>query len=104
MIPLPSDSRRRLGWLQRLRSHARTIRLNSCGNSAKRTKDADAARRMLALALVLEGKSRTEAATSCGMDRQILCDWVHRYNAQGIEGLHNRTAPGAKPKLSAEQE
>ena len=59
---------------------------------------------MLALALVLEGKSRTEAATSCGMDRQILCDWIHRYNAQGIEGLHNRTAPGAKPKLSVEQE
>jgi len=73
-------------------------------DSAKQTKDADAARRMLALALVLEGKSRTEVATSCGMDRQILCDWVHRYNAEGIEGLHNRTAPGAKPKLSVEQE
>jgi len=71
---------------------------------AKRTKDADATRRMLALALVLEGKSRTQAAICCGMDRQILCDWVHRYNAQGIEGLHNRTAPGARPKLSAEQE
>ena len=73
-------------------------------DAAKRTKDADAARRMLALALVMEGKSRSEAATSCGMDRQILCDWIHRYNAQGIEGLHNRTAPGAKPKLSVEQE
>ena len=73
-------------------------------HAARRTKDADAARRMLALALVLEGKSRTEAAISCGMGRQILCDWVHRYNAKGIEGLHNRTAPGAKPKLSAEQE
>jgi transposase len=71
---------------------------------AKRTKDADATRRVLALALVLEGKSRTQAAICCGMDRQILCDWVHRYNAQGIEGLHNRTAPGARPKLSAEQE
>src|SRR5437764_12579844 len=54
---------------------------------AKRTKDAGAARRMLALALVLEGKSRSEAATSCGMDRQILCDWAHRYNAAGIAGL-----------------
>jgi transposase len=73
-------------------------------DAAKRMKDADAARRMLALALVLEGKSRSEAATSCGMDRQILCDWVHRYNAEGIEGIHNRTAPGAKPKLTAEQE
>jgi putative transposase len=71
---------------------------------AKDTDDAAAARRMLALALVLEGKSRGEAATSCGMDRQILCDWVHRYNAEGLEGLRNRTAPGAKPKLSPDQE
>lgn len=72
--------------------------------AARRTDDADAARRMLALALVLEGRSRGEAAISCGMDRQILCDWVHRYNAEGLDGLHNRTAPGAKPKLSPEQE
>jgi transposase len=73
---------------------------------AKRTDDADVARRVLALALalVLEGKSRGEAARSCGMDRQILCDWVHRYNAEGLKGLHNRTAPGAKPRLSPEQE
>lgn len=72
--------------------------------AAKRTADADAARRMLALALVLEGKSRGEAAVSCGMDRQILCDWVHRYNAEGLDGLRNRRAPGAKPKLSPAQE
>jgi hypothetical protein len=51
-------------------------------------------------ALVLEGKSRGEAATSCGMDRQILCDWVHRYNSKGLKGLHYRTSPGAKPKLA----
>jgi len=71
---------------------------------AKRTDDADVARRMLALALVLEGKSRGEAARSCGMDRQILCDWVHRYNTEGLKGLRNRVAPGAKPKLSAQQQ
>jgi transposase len=71
---------------------------------AKRTVDADVARRMLALALVLEGKSRGEAARSCGMDRQVLCDWVHRYNAEGLQGLRNRAAPGAKPKLSPEQQ
>jgi transposase len=73
-------------------------------DAAKRTDDAAAARRMLALALVLEGKSRSEAATSCGMDRQILCDWVHRYNAEGLEGLYNRAAPGAQSRLSPEQE
>ncbi|WP_378395563.1 helix-turn-helix domain-containing protein, partial [Rhodoplanes sp. P11] len=43
---------------------------------AARSRDANAARRMLALALVLEGKSRSEAASSCGMDRQTLRDWV----------------------------
>lgn len=72
--------------------------------AAKRSDDVAAARRMLALALVLEGKSRSEAATCCGMDRQSLRDWVHRYNAEGLEGLRNRTAPGAQPKLSREQE
>lgn len=72
--------------------------------AAKRSDDVAAARRMLALALVLEGKSRSEAATSCGMDRQSLRDWVHRYNAEGLEGLSNRTAPGAKPRLSPQQE
>ena len=72
--------------------------------AAKHSDDVAAARRMLALALVMEGKSRGEAATCCGMDRQSLRDWVHRYNAEGLEGLHNRTAPGAKPRLSPEQE
>jgi transposase len=50
---------------------------------AGRCRDARAARRMLALALVLEGGSRAEAARAAGMDRQTLRDWVHRYNAEG---------------------
>jgi hypothetical protein len=45
-------------------------------------KDARAARRVLAVALVLEGADRTHAAKACGMDRQTLRDWVHRYNAE----------------------
>ena len=48
---------------------------------------ARAARRMLAIALVLEGKDRKTAAETCGMDRQTLCAWVHRYNAEGLAGL-----------------
>ena len=59
---------------------------------------------MLALALVLEGHSRGDAAQMCGMDRQTLRDWVHRFNAEGIAGLSNRPAPGAEPRLSADQE
>jgi len=68
-----------------------------------RVKDGKVARRMLAIALVLEGISRKVAAESCGMDRQTLRDWVHRYNAEGIEGLSNRTGGGMKPRLSSDQ-
>ena len=73
-------------------------------HAATRAKDADAARRMLALALVLDGRTRTEAAETCGMDRQTLRDWVHRYNDQGLAGLSNRKAAGPTPRLTAEQQ
>jgi transposase len=72
--------------------------------AAARSTDADAARRMLALALVLEGYRRGEAANLCGMDRQTLRDWVIRYNAEGVAGLSDRVSSGPKPRLSPEQE
>lgn len=68
-----------------------------------RTKDARAARRMLAIALVLEGMDRATAAETCGMDRQTLRDWVHRYNAEGLAGLENRTVPQRPRRLAPEQ-
>src|ERR687886_338513 len=71
---------------------------------AGRCRDARAARRMLALALVLEGCSREEAARHAGMDRQTWRDWVRRYNAEGLEGLSDRCRPGPRPRLSPEQE
>ena len=55
---------------------------------------------MLALAMVMEGRPRTEAAEMNGMDRQTLRDWVHRYNAQGVEGLKSHHSSGRKPALS----
>src|ERR1700736_10554 len=62
------------------------------------------ARRLLAVALVLEGHSRMEPARNCGMDRQPLRDWVIRYNEQGIAGLSDRPhGGGAPPKLSVEE-
>jgi transposase len=72
--------------------------------TAARTHDGDAARRMLALAHVMDGRSRGEAAALCGMDRQTLRDWVHRYNAEGWAGLFDRAHPGRPPRLTAEQE
>ncbi len=57
-------------------------------------------RRLLAVALLLEGRSREEAALLNGMTRQTLRDWVHRYNAAGVEGLRSRTGPGRPPFLT----
>jgi transposase len=71
--------------------------------ASAKARDAKAARRMLAIALVLEGKDRKTAAETCGMDRQTLCDWVHRYNAQGLAGLENRKGRGRPSRLTTEQ-
>jgi putative transposase len=71
--------------------------------ASAKARDAKAARRMLAIALVLEGKDRKTAAETCGMDRQTLRDWVHRYNAQGLAGLENRKGRGRPSRLTTEQ-
>ncbi len=70
---------------------------------AGRCHDGAQVRRLLALALVLEGRSRCEAAMQSSMDRQTLCDWVHRYNAEGIEGLKSRPPPGRASLLNEAQ-
>src|SRR5512147_3095857 len=63
-------------------------------------RDGAQARRLMALAAVADGKSRAEAAAVGLMDRQTLRDWVVRFNAEGPEGLIDRTSPGRPPKLT----
>jgi transposase len=70
---------------------------------AGKSSDGAQVRRLLALALVLEGCSRAEAAEQSGMDRQTLRDWVHRYNDEGVDGLISRSSPGRTPYLTGEQ-
>lgn len=71
---------------------------------AGRADDADQARRLLAIAAAYDGLSRAEAAMMAGMDRQILRDWVRRFNDEGPVGLVNRRAPGNPRRLTAPQE
>ena len=66
---------------------------------AKRASNVAQARRLLAIAAVLDGASREEAAKAGGMDRQTLRDWVIRFNELGPEGLINRPSPGCPGKL-----
>ena len=70
---------------------------------ASREKDGQVVRRLLALALILEGHSRTEAAQMAGMERQTLRDWVHRYNAEGVGGLTSRVGAGPIRRLTEAQ-
>ena len=67
---------------------------------ARQTKDGPQARRLLALAAIYEGASRTEAARIGGVTVQIVRDWVMKFNALGPEGLVNRKPPGQPSKLT----
>ena len=68
--------------------------------AAKRSKDGPQARRLLALAAIYDGASRTEAAKIGGVTLQVVRDWVVRFNAQGPDGLIERKAPGRQRRLN----
>lgn len=70
---------------------------------ARQSRDTRQCRRLLALAAVIEGRSRSEAAEIGGMDRQTLRDWVHRFNDEGPQGLLDRKTDGPRPKLTPVQ-
>lgn len=67
---------------------------------ARRATDGRVCRRLLAIAMALDGASREDAARQAGMDRQALRDWIVRYNAEGVEGLRDRARTGRPPLLA----
>jgi transposase len=67
---------------------------------ARETKNAPQARRLLALAAIYEGASRTEAARIGGVTLQIVRDWVLKFNAQGPNGLIDCKPPGQPSRLT----
>ncbi len=69
--------------------------------AARRAKDAGQARRLLALASIYDGASRTEAARIGGVTLQIIRDWVLKLNAHGPDGLIDGKAPGQPSGLNA---
>jgi transposase len=68
--------------------------------AARRSKDGPQARRLLALAAIYEGASRTEAAKVGGVRLQIVGDWVMKFNGHGPEGLIDRKLPGQPSRLN----
>jgi transposase len=70
---------------------------------AKKSKDGPQARRLLALAAIYDGATRTEAAKIGGVGLQIIRDWVTWFNADGPDGLRNGKSPGQPSKLNDAQ-
>jgi hypothetical protein len=48
---------------------------------------------LLAVASILDGGSRNDAAKVAGATLQIVGDWVMRFKADGPDGLATRKAP-----------
>jgi transposase len=67
---------------------------------ARKSKDGPQARRLLALAAIYGGATRTEAARIGGVTLQVIRDWVVKFNAHGSEGLIDRKPPGQPSKLT----
>jgi transposase len=67
---------------------------------ARESKEASQARRLLALATIYAGGTRSEAAEIGGVGLQVVRDWVVRFNAEGPSGLIDKKAPGPPPLLS----
>ena len=70
---------------------------------ARASKSANQARRLLALAEIYDGGSRTVAARIGGVGLQIVRDWVMRFNAGGLDGLLDGKAPGPRSRLNDAQ-
>lgn len=70
---------------------------------AKQSRDADQTRRLLSLAVILDGSSRSDAARTGGVGLQVIRDWVLRFNEGGPDTLIDGKAPGKLPLLRDDQ-
>jgi transposase len=71
---------------------------------AQSRRDAGQVRRLLALAVIYDGGSRSKAARIGGVGLQTVRDWVLRFNRDGPDGLDDGKAPGGRPRLDGEQQ
>ncbi|MGH7490024.1 MAG: helix-turn-helix domain-containing protein [bacterium] len=66
---------------------------------ARSTENRSQARRLLALAEIYDGATRTKAAEGSGVKLQTIRDWISRFNARGPDGLAAGTPSGRPSKL-----
>ena len=84
----------RTGWPFSSVTSARSSVAGDSLAAARRSKDVAQARRLLALALVLEGASRTEAAAAASLHSPQAQGWIDNYTPAANPATH-RQYPGA---------
>jgi transposase len=60
--------------------------------------------RLRAVAFCAQHETIEEISERLGYCRQTICDWIHRYNADGMDGLYDLPRPGQPKRLSPENE
>lgn len=73
------------------------------GKLAKCEPNARVRLRLVGLAHLQEGRSITETAKMCRVERSTVYDWLHRFKQGGISALKEQKGRGSKPKLSKDQ-
>lgn len=72
--------------------------------AAKEERDGVVCRRLLGIAHLLEGGSRSEAQKIACLTVNTFRIWIQRFNVQGIEGLRSKKSSGRPRKLTSEVE
>lgn len=66
--------------------------------------DARVRQRILAIRLIVMGQTVPHAAPVVGLKERHVRNWVHRFAAEGLEGLRDRPRPGQPKRLPTQSE
>lgn len=71
---------------------------------AKKEPNPRVRQRLLAVRLVVMGNNVPQAAKAVGLKQRQTRNWIHRFNAEGLNGLRDRPRPGKPTKLPRQKE
>ena len=77
---------------------------NELARIAKKEPNPRVRQRLLAVRLVVMGNTVPQAAKAVGLKQRQSRNWIHRFNAEGVNGLRDLPRPGQPVKLPRQKE
>jgi len=68
----------------------------------RKEKDGRVRQRLMAMKFIIQGQTIPQVAARMDIAERPLRKWLHRFNAQGPDGLKDAYRPGQPPKLNNE--